>query len=138
MLRTFRLAAVQLALAAMMLRALLPMGWMPNPDGFAQSPLVICLMDMPSGMPQAMDMSHDMDMSKPMGMDMHGHDHGQQQSNEQCPFAAAPHVAAPFTIAEIAPPSELAHFAETPVSRTQFAFALDYHPQSPRAPPTIA
>ena len=141
MLRTFRLAAVQLALAAMMLRALLPTGWMPNPDGFAQSPLVICLMDMSSGMPQAMDMSHDMDMSamdmsKPM--DMQGHDHGQQQNNEQCPFAAAPHVAAPFTIAEIAPPSELAHFAETPTSHTQFAFALDYHPQSPRAPPEIA
>ena len=141
MLRTFRLAAVQLALAAMVLRALLPTGWMPNPDGFAQSPLVICLMDMSSGMPQAMDMSHSMDMSamsKPMGMDMPGHDHGQQQNNEQCPFAAAPHVAAPFTIAEIAPPSELAHFAEKPVSRAQFAFALDYHPQSPRAPPEIA
>ena len=131
MLRTFRLAAVQLALAAMVLRALLPMGWMPNPDGFAQSPLVICLMDMPSGM----DMSHAMDMSKPMDMDMHGHDHGQQQNNEQCPFAAAPHIAAPFTIAELAPPSELAHFAEKPASRTLPALALDYHPQSPRAPP---
>ena len=134
MLRTFRLAAVQLALAAMMLRALLPMGWMPNPDGFAQSPLVICLMDMPSGM----DMSHAMDMSKPMDMDMHGHDHGQQQNNEQCPFAAAPHVAAPFTIAELAPPSELARFAERPISRTLPALAHDYHPQSPRAPPEIA
>lgn len=142
MLRTFRLAAVQLALAAMMLRALLPMGWMPNPDGFAQSPLVICLMDMPSGMAMShgTDMSHAMDMSKPMDMDMpgHGQDHGQQQNNEQCPFAAAPHIAAPFTIAEIAPPSELAHFAETPISRALFAFALDYHPQSPRAPPEIA
>ena len=132
MLRTFRLAAVQLALAAMMLRALLPMGWMPNPDGFAQSPLVICLMDMPSGM----DMSHAMDMSKPMDMDMHGHDHGQQQNNEQCPFAAAPHIAAPFTIAELAPPSELAFFAEKPIGRTLPALTLDYHPQSPRAPPT--
>jgi hypothetical protein len=134
MLRTFRLAAVQLALAAMMLRALLPMGWMPNPEGFAQSPLVICLMDMPSGM----DMSHAMDMSKPMDMDMdmHGHDHGQQQNNEQCPFAAAPHIAAPFIIAELAPPSELARFTEKPASRTLSALALDYHPQSPRAPPT--
>jgi len=132
MLRTFRLAAVQLALAAMMLRALLPMGWMPNPEGFAQSPLVICLMDMPSGM----DMSHTMDMSKPMDMDMHGHDHGQQQNNEQCPFAAAPHIAAPFTIAELAPPSELARFAEKPISGTPLALALAYHPQSPRAPPT--
>jgi|SRR5665213_2873923 len=126
MLRTFRLAAVQLALAAMMLRALLPMGWMPNPEGFAQSPLVICLMDMPPGM----------DMSKPMDMGKHGHDHGQQQNNEQCPFAAAPHIAASFTIAELAPPSELARFAQKPISATLPALALDYHPQSPRAPPT--
>jgi hypothetical protein len=129
MVRTFRLAAVQLALAAMMLRALLPMGWMPNPDGFAQSPLVICLMDMPP----SMGMSHTMDMD----MQGHGQDHGQQQNNEQCPFAAAPHIAASVAIAELAPPSELARFIETPESRALPALALDYHPQSPRAPPTL-
>lgn len=134
MVRPFRLVAVQLALAAMMLRALLPMGWMPNPDGFAQSPLVICLMDMPSGM----DMSHAMDMSKPMDMQGHGQDHGQQQNNEQCPFAAAPHIAASLAIAELAPPSELAHFAEKPASHALPTLALDYLPQSPRAPPEIA
>jgi len=134
MVRTFRLAAVQLALAAMMLRALLPMGWMPNPDGFAQSPLVICLMDMSQGM----DMSHAMDMSKPMDMDMQGHGHNQgQQNSEQCPFAAAPHVAAPFAIAELAPPSEMARFAEKPVHRADRMLGFAYHPQSPRAPPTI-
>ena len=132
MIRTFRLAAVQLALAALVLRALLPTGWMPNPEGFAQSPLVICLMDMPSGM----DMSHAMDMSKPMDMDMQGHGHSQQQSSEQCPFAAAPHIAAPIAMAELAPPSELAGFAEKPVNRRLPALTLGYHPQSPRAPPT--
>jgi hypothetical protein len=130
----FHHAAVAFALAAMVLRALLPMGWMPNPDGFAQSPLVICLMDMPSGM----DMSHAMDMSKSMDMDMQGHgqDHGQQQNNEQCPFAAAPHIAASVAIAELAPPSELVRFAEKPASLALPALAVDYHPQSPRAPPT--
>lgn len=140
MVRTFRLAAVQLALAAMVLRALLPMGWMPNPGGFAQSPLVICLMDMPFGMTMShtMDMSHAMDMSEPMDMDKQGHDHGQQQNNEQCPFAAAPHIAAPVTMAELAPPSELARFAEKAASRTLPAWTADYHPQSPRAPPGIA
>ncbi|HWF63536.1 MAG TPA: DUF2946 family protein, partial [Rhizomicrobium sp.] len=95
-------------------------------------PLVICLMDMPS----SMGMSHAMDMSKPMDMAGHGQEHGQQQNNEQCPFAAAPHIAAPIAIAELAPPAELARFAENPSSRTLVAFALDYHPQSPRAPPT--
>lgn len=132
----YRQAAITLALAAMVLRAFLPMGWMPNPAGFTESPLVICLMDMPSGM----DMSHAMDMSKPMDMGVQGHgqDHGQQQNNEQCPFAAAPHIAASVAIAELAPPSEAARFIETPISCTLPALALDYHPQSPRAPPEIA
>src|SRR6185312_7417913 len=81
----FRHAAVTFALVAMALRALLPMGWMPNPSGFSQSALVICLMDLP--MPMHMDMQ---------GAMHGGHsDHGQQQSNETCPFAAAPHLAAP-------------------------------------------
>src|SRR5215469_134710 len=82
----FRRAAVALALVAMALRALLPMGWMPNPAGFSQSPLTICLMDLP--MPVHMDMHGAMHGG-------HSSDHGQQQSNETCPFAAAPHVAAP-------------------------------------------
>jgi hypothetical protein len=134
MLRSVRLIAVQLALAAMMLRALLPMGWMPNPDGFAQSPLVICLMDMPSGMDMsAMKDMAGMDMSKP------GHDHGQQQSNETCPFAAAPHVGAPLgLIAELSPPSQLARLAEKPVAETAISADPAHQPQSPRAPPQIA
>jgi len=132
----FRQAAVTLALAAMALRAFLPMGWMPNPDGFAQSPLVICLMDMPSGM----DMSHAMDMSKPMDMNMQGHgqDHGQQQNNEQCPFAAAPHVAASVAIAALAPPSTLTRFVVHEAADHYIAGAAHYLPQSPRAPPEIA
>lgn len=130
----YRQAAVTFALAAMLLRALLPMGWMPNPAGFAQSPLVICLMDMPSGTAMAMD------MSKPMDMDMkgHGQDHGQQQNNEQCPFAAAPHAAAPVTIAELAPPSILSRFVVHEAATEAVHGAGHYQPQSPRAPPEIA
>jgi len=136
--RVHRLA-VTLALAAMALRALLPMGWMPNPQGFAQSPLMICLMDLPGGMAmsKAMDMSH-MDMSKPMDMPGHGHGGGQQQNNEQCPFAAAPHVASPVTIADIAPPSTLSHFVLHEVADHSIIGAGHYQPQSPRAPPEIA
>jgi len=133
MLRIFRLAAVQLALAAMMLRALLPMGWMPNPDGFAQSPLVICLMDMSSGAAMSA-----MDMSKPMDMQSHGNDHGQQQNNEQCPFAAAPHAAAPVTVAEVAPPSVLSRFVVHEAAPQAVHGAGHHQPQSPRAPPEIA
>lgn len=137
-------AAVILALAAMMLRALLPMGWMPNPSGFAQSPLVICLMDTPSGVDMSamsqmdvstmsqMDMSHDMS-----GMDMKK-DHGGQQTSEPCPFAAAPHIAAPLAVAELARIPELVHFAEKSPAIAHFDRVAHYQPQSPRAPPLTA
>jgi len=131
----FRRVAVTLALGAMLLRALLPTGWMPNPAGFATSPLIICLMDMPSAAAQAMDMS----MS---GMDMHAHggshDHGTQQNNETCPFAAAPHIAAPIAIADLAPPSTLSHFVVHEAAGHSIIGTGRYQPQSPRAPPEIA
>src|SRR5580704_4013467 len=43
----FRRALVHIALAALILRAFLPAGWMPNPKGPAQSAFVICTMDGP-------------------------------------------------------------------------------------------
>ena len=57
---SFRRAAVCLALVAMMLRGLMPAGWMPNPDGAGTSLFVIC--DMDQADMSKMDMSH-MDMS---------------------------------------------------------------------------
>jgi hypothetical protein len=125
----FRRAAVLLALAAMALRALLPMGWMPNPSGFAQSPLTICLMDLP--MPMHMDMQ---------GGRHGGHsgDHGQQQSNETCPFAAAPHLAGPaLDIVVLEPQLALAAALSHTRGHGEIV-ALHYSPQSPRAPPSFA
>ncbi len=131
----FRRTAVTLALAAMTLRAILPTGWMPNPSGLAQSPLVICMMDtgLDASMPQMMDMPA-MDMP---AMDMPGHDHGQQHG-ESCPFAAAPHIAASAgPAAQLVLPSHLAHFAEKPLLKTRRAAKAQYQPQSPRAPPSF-
>ena len=101
---SFRRAAVCLALVAMMLRGLMPAGWMPNPDGAGTSLFVIC--DMDQGDMSKMDMSHmDMPGMNMSGMDMAqmdmsamGHDpaHKPASDNHQheaCPFAAAPHVA---------------------------------------------
>src|ERR1700749_4382757 len=87
----FRRAAVVLALAAMMLRALMPAGWMPNPAGAGESLFVICDMDQDM---TAMDMSK-RDMP---GMDMsmdHGPSgkHSMDGHQQACPFGAAPHVA---------------------------------------------
>ena len=125
----FRRAAVAFALVAMALRALLPMGWMPNPTGFAQSPLVICLMDLP--MPMHMDMHGGMHGG-------HSSDHGQQQSNETCPFAAAPHLGAPALDIIVSEP-QLALAASLSLALNHVALsAAHYSPQSPRAPPSFA
>jgi hypothetical protein len=135
--RVFRRAAVTLALSAMALRALLPMGWMPNPAGFAQSPLIICLMDLPQS--AQMDLSKVMDM--PMGMAMpHGgkSGHNQNDDHQTCPFAAAPHVAAPVTVAHIPAPTILGRFHGETVIAASLTRVAVYQPQSPRAPPRIA
>jgi len=85
--------AVTLALAAMLVRAAIPAGWMPNVAGPLGSGFVICSVDGAHHLP-----AHD--PSK-------GHDDG-----SICPFAAAAHlappqmppaIAAPFTIAFLAP-----------------------------------
>ena len=126
-------SAIVLALTAMVLRALLPAGWMPNPAGFAELPFIICRMD--TSMPMQMD------MSMPMPMDIHGGPsgrHDQQQNNETCPFAAAPHLAAASSWAPILAP-ELTYVASSPLILTYAAAgAARYSPQSPRAPPSFA
>jgi hypothetical protein len=93
----FRSLAATLALAAMLLRAMLPAGWMPNPDGLAGAPLVIC-----SGVQHA----------HPLRIPGQA---PQNNSGKICPFAAAAHLVAPqlpvlfaqagFAIAASPPPA---------------------------------
>src|ERR1700733_2171955 len=134
-----RRAAVCLALTAMILRALMPAGWMPNPAGAGDSFFVIC--DMDQGDMSGMDMSHmsAMDMSK---MDMSGMDHGSSgkhsgdaHQHEACPFAAAPHVATPSAEAALLLPSLLAKFSPLLAHGQAAIKAATYTPQSPRGPP---
>jgi hypothetical protein len=89
----FRSLAVTLALSAMLLRAMLPVGWMPDLAGTG-APLVICSVDGLHHIPQDPSHSHD---------DDHGY---------ACPFAAAAHLAPPqlppaipqpFVMAQLAP-----------------------------------
>jgi len=129
---SFRRAAVCLALVAMMLRGLMPAGWMPNPDGAGTSLFVICDMD------QA-DMSK-MDMSK-MDMSAIGHDPAHKPSSdshqhEACPFAAAPHVATPSTVVALLLPSLSEHFSPQLAGGLLAVQSAAYAPQSPRAPPS--
>lgn len=139
----FRRAAVCLALVAMMLRALMPAGWMPNPAGIGESFFVICDMDQTdmSKMDMSkMDMSHmsAMDMAH---MDMSGMDHGSSGKHsgdghqQPCPFAAAPHVATPSSVAALQLPSQLAKFSPLLAAEQAAIKAATYKPQSPRAPP---
>jgi hypothetical protein len=115
----FRRAALHLALAALILRAFLPAGWMPNPQGPAETAFVICTMDGPVTMD---------------GKALPGKD--DPRAHESCAFAAAGHAAqSPDFITLAAPqlsstaPRDLA--SALPLQRTPFS-----QPAS-RAPPTL-
>ncbi len=94
----FRRVFVHLALAALILRAFLPAGWMPNPQGVGETAFVICTMDGPVSV---MD-----------GKALPGKD--DPRAHESCPFAAAAQptqanqfavLAAPELSSSAAPPT---------------------------------
>ena len=151
MLRIWQKAAVTLAIVAMVLKGLLPTGWMPNPQGFGETALILCDMDGPMSaadmakmMPgmSHMDMSH-MDMS---GMDMSGMDmsgDGKQtpvtgHGHEECPFAAATHAGSAHTVVAFALPELAVEHAHRPVPERSAVRFARYQPQSPRAPPAFS
>jgi hypothetical protein len=127
MIRNLRFAAVHIALAAMMLRALLPAGWMPAAIA-GGAPLVVCTMDGPVSLvlgPGGKPLKH-----QPSQDDARHH--------EMCPFAAAPHLASPSTVAGVALPAHVT-FASFDVSHAALLAPQSRHsPQSPRAPPALA
>ncbi len=114
-----RSLAVSLALCAMLLRALLPVGWMPNsgPDA-AVSPFVICSID--------------------------GHHSGKTGNSKDgerrhgpCAFAAAGHLAPP-TLATAALGTTGESMRLAPVfANDGIAAATPYRPNAARAPPAF-
>ena len=123
MARNLRLLAVHLALAAMILRALLPAGWMPNLSGQPGSALIVCSMDGGAG------------LSTDHGGLPSKHQPDGRGEHDGCPFAAAPHLAT----AGISPAIHQPQLVQTLVpgfGQGHAAPALSgYAPQSPRAPP---
>jgi hypothetical protein len=105
-----------LALVALILRALLPAGWMPD----AQSGLTICSVNTLGVI------HHD-------GAPGHSDD---KMSQQECPFAAAPQLASAPDVPLISLPAFHAFAAATDRA---YAVAVLAHftPQSPRAPPSI-
>ncbi len=132
-----RRAAAYFAILAIVLRGLLPTGWMPNPEGMSKTALIICDMD-DAGMAK-MDMSH---MSGMSGMAGKGqapaHKQADDSHSQTCPFAAAPHFATPSVAAILFLPALAAGFARTGGGERIAFDAATYAPQSPRAPPALA
>lgn len=113
-----RSLAVTLALAAMLVRALLPMGWMPAPAPDGGAVLVVCTMDglhhLPAGHPPAKGAADD--------------------RGYVCPFAAAAHLAPPLVSAVVVPPATIARPEPVVPAFARFASAVSQaHPA--RGPP---
>ena len=106
----FRFAR-HVAFIALVVRALLPAGWMPDAHG-----LTICSVDAPA---------HQGDSGKAPAEDTH---------HDICPFAAAPHLASTPDLPQLTLPSLHAFAAFTDRSYAATVLAR-FTPQSPRAPP---
>jgi hypothetical protein len=125
MARNLRHLAVHLALVAMVLRALLPAGWMPNLSGHPDSALIICSMDGGA------------DLSAAHGGLPSKHQPDGRGERDGCPFAAAPHLATAGIVPLIHQP-QLAQNLVPGFGQSHEAPALSgYAPQSPRAPPSL-
>ncbi len=125
MIRNLRLAAISVALAAMVLRAMIPSGWMPSTSqgGIA---LTICTLNGaveavlgPDGKP----LPPSSDQSRPQDV---------------CVFGAAPHLAELTGQTALPAPVNVVRAVQTPradgISRADAA----YSPHAPRAPPSQA
>jgi hypothetical protein len=119
--RGFRHAFVHLALAALIVRAFLPTGWMPNPQGPAESMFVICTMDGPV---QATD-----------GKTLPGKD--DPRAHETCPFAAAASLAPPMDFIRLAAPELSRSPAPRILVAALSARAPPFTQPASRAPPTL-
>jgi hypothetical protein len=113
-------ATVQLALLAMLLRALLPAGWMPAASEAGASPLAICTLKGPAHL-------------APAGTDAH---HG--RTDRFCPFAAAAHLAGP-TFAPPTPTPEAVAAVVREIQRPDIpASQAPRRSNEARAPPASA
>lgn len=117
---TCRSAAVQIALLAMLLRAVLPAGWMPAAITSANaSPFVICTMDGPLHATPAKS-SHDHD-----------------RATSPCVFASVVPLSSPdIAIAAPAPIQLASQIAFAPLHETIVA-ARHFRPNAARAPPAF-
>jgi len=119
MARAYRRLGLHLALAAMVLRAILPAGWMPvAPENHSAAGLSLVLCTGAGPVRSTAPLPHK---------------HADLTRHEACPFAAAVAFALPGAV--ILAPSRATAPSEAPRLFTAVAQARLYTPQSPRAPP---
>lgn len=115
-------ALIHVALLAMVMRALLPGGWMLGPASDGAMSLVICS----TGGLNHVD-----------GSDRHP-DSRDQHQNDACPFAAASHMGAPAAGFTLAPPQRIVLAAPRFLTLVSAPMRAAYQPHAPRAPPVSA
>jgi hypothetical protein len=112
-------AAVHLALLAMLLRALLPAGWMPAAIGRADaSPFVICTVDGPLHAPARQAPAHD-------------------HAGAPCVFAAAAQLSSPVPHAAAPLPAGAWERIDSVQLLRPASCATAYRPNAARAPPAF-
>jgi len=121
--RTLKLAGVHIALVAMLLRAILPAGWMPDSASASGAAFVICTVNGP------------LRAAQDAGKHRPGQDDRRQ--NDVCPFAASVHLATPTVTAVIAPSTQVSSLAPGHAPARTVYNAARYSSQSPRAPPSL-
>src|ERR1700761_1943795 len=119
--REFRHALLHLALAAMILRAFLPAGWMPSMQDSGQTALVICTMDGP-----VLDLA---------GKSLPGKD--DPRAHESCPFAAAAQPMAVNDFALLAAPQLSSSAAPRQLALGLKAARASFIRPASRAPPSL-
>jgi hypothetical protein len=112
-----RSVAVALALAAMLLRALLPDGWMPSGQA---APFTIC----------SVVMAHH-DSGKPSQPE-------QEHRHAPCAFAAAAPLAPPAIISLVLGTSSSGHFVSPGFNDDRARSSSPHRPNAARAPPAFA
>jgi hypothetical protein len=143
----FRFAR-HMALVALVARALVPVGWMPDAHG-----LTICMGGTPlwhdgastpmqhhsagmamDGMSMADMPMKEGDASGPTDHSHHEKTPAQHGRHDVCPFSAAPHLASVPELPQLALPAVHAFVAATDEGYAHSIWAR-FTPQSPRAPP---
>jgi hypothetical protein len=136
-----------MVLPGVLLRALIPVGFMPvfGPghsvtlmlcEGYA--PVAPMAVDMPAEMSMDMPMAMLMDMSMPMGLSsgvhgQHGHPPA-YQDHHACPYGASPTLAVLTHWAD--PAFAVEAPSQTPLAAAQISYAeISPRAQSPRGPP---